>query len=159
MELKHLIGDATEPVKKPALICHCCNDSGGWGKGFVLALSAKSQWPEKAYREWYRASKTNMPNATPFEVGNVQFCKFTDDVTVANMIAQHGIKSATNPKPIDYDGLQKCLTEAYVYAKNNDLTVHMPKIGAGLAGGDWTKIEKIIKDTMTVDTFVYTLES
>lgn len=28
-------------------------------------------------------------------------------------------------------------------------TIGMPKIGAGLAGGDWNKIEKIIKKEMT----------
>ena len=48
--LHYLIGDATDPVQKPALICHCCNAQGKWGKGFVKALSARSPEPEKVYR-------------------------------------------------------------------------------------------------------------
>ena len=41
ISINYLKGDATEPTKKPAIICHVCNDIGGWGRGFVLALSKK----------------------------------------------------------------------------------------------------------------------
>jgi hypothetical protein len=38
-------GDATDPVGEGArIICHVCNDIGGWGRGFVVALSKR--WPE-----------------------------------------------------------------------------------------------------------------
>jgi hypothetical protein len=56
-DLHYIIGDATEPIKRPSLICHCCNDSAGWGRGFVVSLSAKYPEPEQAYREWFRNEK------------------------------------------------------------------------------------------------------
>ncbi|MGH7866045.1 MAG: Appr-1-p processing protein, partial [Candidatus Dormibacteraceae bacterium] len=45
MPLKVTTGDAMSPnVPGPKIIAHICNDVGGWGKGFVLAVSQR--WPE-----------------------------------------------------------------------------------------------------------------
>ena len=33
------------------VIAHICNDGGGWGKGFVLAVSARWPEPEREYRK------------------------------------------------------------------------------------------------------------
>lgn len=45
--IKYVIGDATEPQGTGRkIIAHVCNDCGGWGAGFVLALSAKDYRPE-----------------------------------------------------------------------------------------------------------------
>ena len=55
MELLYFEGDATSPIgdgKK--IIPHVCNDIGGWGKGFVLALSKKWPEPEEYYRKFFR---------------------------------------------------------------------------------------------------------
>jgi O-acetyl-ADP-ribose deacetylase (regulator of RNase III) len=44
-EIKYIRGDATAPSAKGVkLIAHVCNDIGGWGKGFVVAVSRR--WPE-----------------------------------------------------------------------------------------------------------------
>jgi len=38
-------------------------------------------------------------------------------------------------------------------------TVHMPRIGCGLAGGEWSKVEEIINEVMAdVQVFVYDFE-
>lgn len=55
-QITYLKGDATNPMGKGnKIIAHICNDVGGWGKGFVLAISRKWKEPEKAYRKWYRS--------------------------------------------------------------------------------------------------------
>lgn len=42
MEILYIKGDATAPIGSGVkVITHICNDIGGWGKGFVLALSKK----------------------------------------------------------------------------------------------------------------------
>ena len=42
MKIEYLKGDATSPVKEGnKIILHICNDIGGWGKGFVMAISKK----------------------------------------------------------------------------------------------------------------------
>ncbi|WP_261986759.1 hypothetical protein [Actinomadura sp. HBU206391] len=49
--LRIIKGDATSPqAKGPKIITHVCNDRGGWGKGFVLAISRRWPEPEREYR-------------------------------------------------------------------------------------------------------------
>jgi len=41
-QIQYLKGDATDPkVHGTAIVAHICNDKGGWGKGFVLAVSKR----------------------------------------------------------------------------------------------------------------------
>lgn len=44
---------------------------------------------------------------------------------------------------VDYDAVMSCMEQINVRFAGK--TVAMPQIGAGLAGGDWFKIEKIIE--------------
>lgn len=49
-EINYLKGDATSPQARGIkIIAHICNDLGGWGKGFVMAISKRWAEPEKAY--------------------------------------------------------------------------------------------------------------
>ncbi len=53
-DITYIKGDATCPQGKGAkLIAHIGNDLGGWGKGFVVAISRRWPEPEKAYRKWH----------------------------------------------------------------------------------------------------------
>ena len=55
MSLNFIIGDATQPVGEGTkIIVHVCNDIGGWGRGFVVALSKRWPEPERRYRAWSR---------------------------------------------------------------------------------------------------------
>jgi O-acetyl-ADP-ribose deacetylase (regulator of RNase III) len=41
-EISYVKGDATSPQARGIkIIGHVCNDLGGWGKGFVLAVSRR----------------------------------------------------------------------------------------------------------------------
>src|SRR5688500_13345662 len=58
-EIKYIKGDATRPARPGnKIIVHVCNDIGGWGRGFVMALSARWKEPEQSYRQWF-SSKEN----------------------------------------------------------------------------------------------------
>ena len=151
MNLHYIIGDATKPVHMPALICHCNNSSGGWGRGFVLALSAKYPEPERAYREWFRTGKP--------QLGDCQTVQVKQDIWVANLIGQFGTQWIGKTPPIRYDAIEKALKQAYEFAKQNDLTMACPRLGCVLAGGEWIEIETILLRTMTVETYVYTLSN
>lgn len=163
--ITYIKGDATLPVgdgKK--YIVHVCNDIGGWGRGFVLALSNKWESPEKKYREWNRNGFYELPDMSKckFELGNIQVVPVEDNLSVINMIGQHGcyptVVNGEKIQPIRYEALKECLHKVTKLAKANNVSVHMPMIGAGLAGGDWTVIEGIINNTLIqsgVDTTVY----
>ena len=48
----YVVGDATDPKETGTkVICHCVNDIGRWGKGFVRSLRQWA-WVESAYRRW-----------------------------------------------------------------------------------------------------------
>ena len=90
MPINYLTGDATAPQGSgPKIIVHVCNDVGGWGKGFVVAVSRRWKEPEKQYRAWKKD-----PSDQPFELGEVQFVQVEDDIWVANLIGQRGMNSA-----------------------------------------------------------------
>lgn len=148
-------GDATNPLHEGhKIIAHICNDTGGWGAGFVLCLSKRWSKPQEDYLEWFNSKKG-------FVLGEVQFVNVQNDISVANMIAQRDIEPINNVPPIRYDALKKCLAKVAKFALQNSSSVHMPRIGCGLAGGEWEKVENIIKQTLldaNVDVFVYDLK-
>lgn len=152
MKINYLIGNAVNPIGSGhKVIAHICNDIGKWGKGFVLAVSRK--WPNtrEQYLEWYNNG---------LKLGEVQYLRVETYITVANMIGQHGIRTGSNGPPIRYDALEKCLANLKLFAEENKASVHIPRIGCGLAGGSWSKIEEILNrvfNDSTVEVNVYTL--
>lgn len=152
-KINYLFGNAVNPQGKDfKIIMHICNDIGAWGRGFVIAVSKK--WPvaEQAYKQWFKSSEG-------FELGAVQYLDVEKNIGVANMIAQHGIRRKTTDKPpIRYDALKQCLQSVCILVQEKKASVHAPRIGAGLAGGDWEEIEKIIEEELCdkgIEVFVY----
>lgn len=154
-EIIYLKGDATLPkTDGNKIIAHICNDIGGWGKGFVVAISKRWKAPEIAYREWHKAQ-------IDFILGKIQVVQVEDDIFVANMIGQRGIGIMDNKPPINYNAVESCLSNLSKNAQTLQASVHMPRIGCGLAGGKWEIIEPIIQKTLLandIETFVYDFE-
>lgn len=149
MEIKYLIGDATVPIITPSYIIHVCNDLGGWGAGFVLAVTKRfGKGPEVSYRLWHKSKED-------FRLGQIRIVEVSNSISVVNMIAQTGFMTEENQHPLHLKALKMCLKQVYQAVKNTNITIHMPKIGCGLAGGTWDEIEPIILKHMTVDTYVY----
>lgn len=141
--IRYVMGDATKPsVDGPAIIAHICNDIGAWGAGFVRALSTRWKSPKQQYRLWFRGALTSAP---PFALGQVLFVHVGEEVFVANMIAQHGIGRCANPPPIRYEAVNEALRLVACEALRMAASVHMPRIGCGLAGGTWDRIEPLIQ--------------
>ena len=151
--IQYTKGDATSPQSEEnKIIVHICNDIGGWGKGFVMAISKRWKKPENQYREWFKSKDG-------FELGKVQFVQVEEDLWVANLIGQHKINKDENGNaPIRYDAIEDGLKEVASFAKENNASVHMPRIGCGLAGGKWEMIEPIILQRLSnndVEVVVY----
>lgn len=141
MTIKYIEGDATQPQGEGCkIIAHVCNDIGMWGKGFVLALSKRSPKPEQAFRQWFAERHAN-----DYELGAVQFVEVEPDVWVANMIGQHKIKEINGVPPIRYEAIEQALSKVGDKAAELQASIHMPRIGCGLAGGKWERVEPLIK--------------
>lgn len=162
MKLIHVVIDALQvlPDVDALFILHVTNNVGAWGAGFTGALSRI--YPE-VETTWRRAAKHNQ-----IRLGAVHYV-ITDNeqkpdlrIVVANMCAQDGV--GTDRQRVDYAALRTCLESVanqLDFAQSwGKLSVVMPKIGAGLGGGDWETIEGIIVDTLqhaNCDVYVCTL--
>jgi len=152
MNIDYKNGDATTPENKGnKMIVHICNDIGAWGKGFVMAISKRWKEPECSYRDWFK-TKNN------FVLGQVQFVQVEDELWVANLIGQHKInKDEQGNAPIRYEAILSGLDKVGQFALENNATVHMPRIGCGLAGGTWDRIEPLIQSTLIEKNILVTV--
>lgn len=152
-------GNAAYPMGEGnKIIVHVCNNIGIWGGGFTDDLTERWLKPEIAYLNW---SMKHDPVDSPMELGVVMKVKVEEDIWVANLIGQKGIaRHGTVVPPIRYDAIRTGLARVAMMAYDLGATVHMPKIGTGLAGGDWNQIQPIIEAElcgMGIDVTVYCL--
>ena len=158
MKIRYLKGDATDPSYDGSykIIIHICKDIGAWGKGFVLAISRRWTEPEQEYKARYRDRE-----AREFGLGKVQFIAVEPNLEIANMIAQRGLKTNEDGPSIRYDALEEGLNRVAERASTRNASVHIPRIGCGLAGGNWGKVCRITEKTpikRRVAVFVYDFE-
>ena len=149
--IHYLEGNALKPVGEgKKIIVHCCNDIGAWGSGFVVGLSKKWVQPEREYRAMSPSKR---------KLGNTQIVIVENNIMVANIIGQHDIKSNTyGVPPIRYEAVEVGLKTVAEFAKSNNMSIHMPRIGCFRAGGRWSVMENIIENTVgDVPTYVYDL--
>jgi O-acetyl-ADP-ribose deacetylase (regulator of RNase III) len=148
--IRYVEGDATAPdgLPRPTLIAHGCNTEGGWGAGFVLAVSRRWPEPEAQYRAWVRREG---PGA--HLLGRIQPVSVARGILVVNMVTQEGtiprggLRPGKEP-PIRYSAVERCLQDLTNLALGIGASVAMPQIGAGLAGGDWNVIEGLVESTL-----------
>ncbi len=168
MPITYLKGDATVPqAPGPKLIMHICNDQGGWGAGFVVAISKRWPLPEASYRRWYHARDPINPHTMAetvytsgrFQLGETQLVRVSPGLAVVNMIAQAGMRTGSKGPPIRYDALALCLRHVRTYAMHMSASVHAPRIGCGLAGGKWEQVGPLIEKALVgVPVYVYDIE-
>lgn len=158
----YTIGDAARfPIRDDVdtnVVAHVCNDIGKWGAGFSVAVSENFKVAEEYFRaRWKNAKERD-------ELGQIQWVSVNNKISVVNMIAQHGVRGPGNPTPIRYDALEECLNRlavgcrALVERRGSRILLHMPRIGCGLAGGDWHSVGPIIEETLwDFDVVIYDL--
>ena len=158
--IHYIIGDATKPLVKDgefSLIVHCCNTLGAWGAGFVIPLGKRYPKAKESYLNYIR---NNYP-----KLGQVDEVKVSDNIYVENLMGQSFLGCGENGEiPCSYtaieEGFLNIIHNSECSKENEKFTIHMPRIGCGLAGGDWSVIEKIINKTFCkdgIDVFVYDL--
>lgn len=137
------------------IIVHGCNCFNTMGSG--IARQIKERYP-KAYLIDQMTEKGSVDKLGKFTQAHVDgFRKNTDPTirtigrgfsfTVINAYTQHGFNPKS--KPLDYKAVRDVFTQIkLLYDMNPQAPVRIgiPQIGAGLAGGTWKVIEKIIDD-------------
>ncbi len=151
-----VVGDALAPRGGgECIIAHVVPDTsvawGGWG----FANQLKKKYPE-TWRSYQAVAELK---GLPLTLGKCFEGKIANQVHLLNMVAQHGVGQSKSPR-IRYAALEKCLCHLVEWAKELNATVHMPRIGAGHAGGDWNVIRELILDIVVkqgIGVTVYSL--
>lgn len=134
-------------------IPHVCNNIDLFGAGFAAAISDK--YPE-VKANYHMLGK----NFLRQNLGHAQIIKIKEDpkykhsLYVVNMIAQNGIRNNTNTRPLNYAALVKSMIQLSQHIHMNtgflkqteNIEIHAPKFGSGLAGGNWSFISDLIED-------------
>ena len=136
-------GDATEP-RGPGrrVIAHIVNDkTPNWGAGFSKQVRTKWDFVQEDFRKWVELSRRNL------RLGNAHITDVSSSLSILHMVAQRGYGPSIKPR-IRYAALRQCLECLAELALNRNATVHMPRIGAGQAGGHWGIIQELIDDAL-----------
>lgn len=140
-----VVGDATKPHGQgQKVIAHVVNDAATrWGgRGFANAVRRK--WPavQDEFRRWAERHPHN------HRLGQTHVCRVDDETSVFSMIAQHGYGPSRLPR-IRYHYLADTLSQLCDCAHGETATVHMPRIGCGEAGGNWSIVQDLILERLS----------
>jgi O-acetyl-ADP-ribose deacetylase (regulator of RNase III) len=142
--IEFIFGDATKPQGDgPRLIVHIVTDEAViWGGG-GFAAAVRRAWPhaQDEFRDWVTQRREHL------SLGTVHLSTPRDGVQVASIVAQHGYGPSARPR-IRYSALRRGLSEVAHVAREAGATIHMPRIGTGLAGGSWDVVEELVWDTL-----------
>lgn len=119
------------------VIGHVVNDCGAFGAG--IAAQIAERWPlaKEEYLRWYKSRSS-------FCLGQTMATAVEPRVFVVHLLAQRGLPSRHNPTPLDLSALALALGRM---ARFSSMVggAHLPRIGAGLARGDWNQIEPLVE--------------
>lgn len=146
------------------IIPHVCNNIDLFDAGFAADIS--SVYPE-VKANYHMLGKTFLKN----NLGHSQIIKvyeqpkYKHKLYIVNMIAQNGIKNHTNNRPLNYAALVRSMIQVSQFIhtntgflkRNENVEIHAPKFGSGLAGGNWNFISDLIEDIWgKYNVFIYT---
>ncbi|WP_305910547.1 macro domain-containing protein (plasmid) [Methylomarinum sp. Ch1-1] len=144
--MKKVYGDLIQLAKVGQfdVIVHGCNCFCTMGAG--IALDIKQQFPE-AYKADLRTNKGERKKLGGFS-HSVVANEYGKPLIVVNAYTQYhyGRRFTKGNEATDYRAIKKVFGK--IREQFGDLKIGYPKIGAGLAGGDWSKIEPIIDEAM-----------
>lgn len=123
---------------KRGIVVHGCNSQGVMASG--VAKSVKLMYPG-AFAQYSHDIVTKH-----FGLGDISvYTAAPNELIVVSAITQEFYGREPNTRYVSYDAIDRCFARVFVLAEYVGLTVHIPKIGAGLAQGDWNIISKIIE--------------
>lgn len=152
--IRYLVGNALAPRGDgPRIIAQVVNDATPrWGGGFARELGRHWMTVQDDFASWSRREGG-------LRLGQLHLATATDEISVASMVAQHGYGPSDKPR-IRYAALDACLRELADEARRLGASVHVPRIGAGQAGGRWPIIAEMIEMSLVdrgIDVTVYDL--
>lgn len=164
MPIKYVKGDLFSTDIR--CIAHGCNTAGVMGSGVAAIWKKKFPQSFKDYvaRCKYDPTIVDNPLEVHFRAALLGQTVVTEeqDKKLFCMFTQGDWSRAfgSDKRYVSYDAVSECFDSANIYigTYEEDKRLAIPMIGAGLGGGDWDIIEKIIeKSTPNIEVTVYQL--
>lgn len=135
MAINYIRGDLfTTPAK---LIVHGCNAQGVMGSGVARIVRDNYSDAYKHYMHEY--------NKNGLQLGQVIFVPCGNKI-IANAITQFYFGNAQGVRYANYEAIAVAMETINKYCEKEKIPeIAMPKLGAGLARGDWGVIAAIIE--------------
>jgi len=136
-----IVGDALDVTD--GIIVHGCNCQGVMGAGIAFAI-------RKRYPEAYLAYKAQADGIGLY-LGEIIVVEVEPRKWIINAMTQDTTGSG---KQVSYDAIDSCFKQVNQVAQILEQSgikqkVIFPMIGAGLGGGNWNVIEKIIDEAVS----------
>lgn len=146
--MKHIEGDIFE-IERGVLV-HGCNAKGVMGSGIALAIKNKYPSAFLAYRESFQAGE--------LKLGSITVVRPREGFFIVNGVTQDRYGRENGVVYANYDAIRCVFAQAAQLARKEGLPLVFPLIGCGLAGGDWSKVSKIInEESEGVEKILFTL--
>jgi O-acetyl-ADP-ribose deacetylase (regulator of RNase III) len=135
------------------IIAHGCNCRGGFGSGVAGQIA-------KLYPE-VRAAYLEKFNKHGWHLGQIQLVQTKNsNLIIANMATQDKF-GYDGGLYVDYEAVRTALETVFKYAEVDGLSVSLPWVGCGLAGGERCIIQGIIVDCLkdrNVTATIYSID-
>ena len=132
------------------IIAHGVNCQGVMGSGVAKVI--RNKYPQ-AYQDYLDFCALRDPDY--FLLGAVKSSHQPDGKIILNCFTQLDY-GKDGKRYVSYDAIDDCMVYINEYLDPRTGNISMPKIGAGLGGGNWEVIESIIKyrlDKHTVNVY------
>lgn len=123
------------------ILVHGCNCFHTMGAGIAKQIKEKYYIAYEADLQTIKGDKNKLGTYSFVQINNTQF--------IINAYTQYHFYGK---RPIDYDALRNVFKLIDSNFKNKRIGI--PKIGAGLAKGDWNIIQKIIEEEVNNNTIL-----
>lgn len=135
--MKVINGDLIELAREGMfdVICHGSNCFCTFGAG--IAKQIKREFP-KAYEADLKTKKGDRSKLGTYSRAYIK----EYNLIIINAYTQYGYWGKPGKINVDYDAIEYVFHR--IHRSYNDKKIGIPMIGAGLAGGDWSKISNII---------------
>ena len=144
--MKYVNGDLIELAKdgKYDVIIHGCNCFNTMGAGVAKGIAKEFPEAYQADRETISGDDTKLGTITYATI----YTKANKKLVVINAYTQYNFGREDGVTYVKYHAIMKAFKKVKESFGNQGLRFGIPKIGSGLAGGNWVIIEHIIKNSM-----------
>jgi O-acetyl-ADP-ribose deacetylase (regulator of RNase III) len=162
------IGDALDisGLKEETILVHCCNNLIPGVMGGGIALGIRLKWPH-VYEE-YRAWSENQASLSPstwesgiYRLGEIQLVQAERYFKICNLLGQQDVGNFHDMPAVRYQSIKEGFWKLRDWMESNKNKYYKqivsPRMGAGLAGGDFSIIEKSIHDVFDDTDFSWTV--